>query len=186
MVLVLAPLAGAAVLGGAGVRDRAVHADAIVVPGNTVDADGTPSPRLRARLDAALWLRRRGCADLIIVSGATGSEGFDEAAVMARYLVDRGVPRSAVVEDGAGVDTEATAVHTAAVLRERHLRTALVATQFFHVARTHLALEQHGVDVVGSRHARILERRDAYSLAREVVAVPVYLLRGAVGLPWSR
>jgi len=59
-----------------------------------------------------------------------------------------------------------------------HLRTALVATQYFHVPRTALALSRHGVDVVGSRHARFAEARDAYSLAREVIAVPVYLFQG--------
>ena len=170
-------LLAAVVLAGVGLHDHVAHADVIVVPGNTVAGDGTPSPRLRARLDATLWLYRQGDADVVFVSGATGAEGFDEATVMARYLIDHGVPKASVVKDSAGVDTDATAAHAAAMMRERHLRTALVATQYFHVPRTELALNQHGVDVVGSRHARFVEGRDAYSLAREVIAVPVYLLR---------
>ena len=168
----------AGVLAGLGLHDRVAHADVIVVPGNTVARDGTPSPRLRARLDAALWLYRGGYAQLIFVSGATGAEGFDEAATMARYLVDHGVPQAAIVEDSAGVDTDTTAAHASALMREQHLRTALVATQYFHVPRTELALGQHDVDVVGSRHARFTEWRDAYSLAREVIAVPAYLVPG--------
>lgn len=125
---------------------------------------------------AALWLYRGGYANLISVSGATGAEGFDEAATMAQYPVDYGVPQSAIAEDSSGVDTDATAAHACALMRERHLHTALVATQYFHVPRTELALGQDGVDVVGSRHARFTEWRDAYSLAREVIAVPAYLM----------
>jgi vancomycin permeability regulator SanA len=170
-------LVDAATLARAGLHDHVTHADVIVVPGNTVARDGTPSPRLQARLDAALWLYREGYARLVLVSGATGAEGFDEATVMAQYLVDHGVLEASIVKDSAGVNTDATAAHTAAMMRERHLRTALIATQYFHVPRTELALNQHGVDVVGSRHARFAERRDIYSLTREAVAVPVYLLR---------
>jgi len=104
-------------------------------------------------------------------------EGVDEADAMARYLVAQGVPEAAIVRDPAGVDTDATARNVAAFAREHRLRTALVATQFFHVPRTELALRRYGVDVVGSRHARYVEWRDAYSLAREVVAYPAYRLR---------
>ena len=38
----------------AGLNDKLAPADVIVVPGNTILPDGTPSPRLEARLDAAL------------------------------------------------------------------------------------------------------------------------------------
>lgn len=40
---------------GVGLTDRYAPADLIVVPGNTVAPDGTPSQRLQARLDAALF-----------------------------------------------------------------------------------------------------------------------------------
>lgn len=176
-MLVSGYLVAAGVLAWAGLDDTTAPADVIVVPGNTVAPDGTPSPRLRARLDAALRLYRDGYAGLVFVSGGTGAEGVDEAAAMSGYLIARGVPAAVVVQDGAGVDTDATAAHAAAFLKERGLRTALVATQYFHVPRMRLALERHGVHVVGSMHARYLEWRDAYSLAREVVAFPAYALR---------
>jgi vancomycin permeability regulator SanA len=176
LALVGAYLVAAVALALAGSHDRTAHADVIVVPGNTVAPDGTPGPRLRARLDAALWLYRRGDARLIFVSGGTGVEGFDEAEAMARYLVGQGVPAADVVRDPAGLDTDATARNLATYLGEHRLRTALVATQFFHVPRTELALGRHGVEVVGSRHARYVEWRDVYSLAREVVAYPTYAI----------
>lgn len=168
-------LAAAAALALVGLHDHAAPADLIVVPGNTVLPDGTPSARLAARLDAALTLFNERQAPAIFVSGGVGEEGHDEAAAMARYLVAHGVPASAIVQDPLGFDTAATAANAATYLRANKLRSALVATQFFHVARTTLALERQGVRVMGSRHADHVEGRDAYSLAREVIGYALYL-----------
>ena len=55
-----------------------------------------PSAELRARLDHALALWRRGAAPLIVVSGGV-DEGLDEVTAMTAYLVGRGVPAVAVV-----------------------------------------------------------------------------------------
>lgn len=174
-VVVAGYLAAAAALALVGLQDHAAPADLIVVPGNTVRPDGTPSERLGARLDAAIVLFNAHQAPAIFVSGGVGEEGHDEAAAMARYLVAHGVPESAIVQDPLGFDTAATAANVAAYLRANNRRSALVATQYFHVARTSLALERHGVSVMGSRHARHFEGRDLYSLSREVIGYAVYL-----------
>lgn len=168
---------GAIAIVATGINDKAANADLIVVPGNTVSADGTPSPRLKARLDVALQLYREGRAPLIFVSGGTGKEGFDEAVAMANYLSNNGVPPDAIVKDSMGVDTAATARNAAVFVRANKLRTAIVATQYFHVPRMQLALERHGVQVVGTRHARYFEMRDFYSIPREVIAYASYALR---------
>jgi len=163
-----------------GCIDHIEPADAIVVLGNTVAPDGSPSPRLKARLDAALDAYRLGTAPLIIVSGGVGAEGHDEAAVMAAYLVQQGVPASAVLRDGAGNDTAATACNVSHVLQARGLKSVIVATQYFHVPRARLALQRAGLNVAGSVHARYVEARDVYSLAREVIGIAAYAagLRG--------
>lgn len=163
-------LAGSAAVAIAGCQDRVADADLIVVPGNTILADGTPSPRLRARLEAALGLYQARHAPLIFVSGGTGKEGFDEAAAMAAYLQQRGVPAAAIVQDPAGVDTAATARNAARYLQGHQRTRALVATQYFHVARTGMLLEQAGVTVSGHVHAGFFELRDLYSTPREAVA----------------
>lgn len=156
-----------------GLDDRAAKADLIVVPGTTIAPDGTPSPRLRARLDAALRMYREGWAPRIMVSGGTGVEGFDEAASMAAYLSRQGVPAGVIVQDGAGVDTASTARHAAEYLERNGLSTAIVATQYFHVARTELLLRRENVKVTGRVHARYVAPRDLYSIPREVVALAV-------------
>jgi uncharacterized SAM-binding protein YcdF (DUF218 family) len=160
-----------------GLNDRQGQADLIVVPGNTVAPDGTPSPRLRARLDAALVLFRQGRAKRIFVSGGIGKEGFDEALSMSNYLVQHGVPRDAIVTDNLGIDTAATASNAAAYMRSKGLKNAYVATQYFHVPRTQLALERNGVQVTGTAHAKYFEWRDLYSTPREVLGYAAYLVR---------
>ncbi|WP_028104583.1 YdcF family protein [Pseudoduganella violaceinigra] len=176
LVLLLAGLflAGTGLIVAAGCSDRLADADMIIVPGNTVAPDGRPSPRLQARLDAALLLYREHRAGIVFVSGGVGKEGFDEAAVMAAYLAGNGVPPAAIAVDSQGLDTMATARNAAAYMRARGLRSALVATQYFHVPRTRFALERAGVHVAGHVHARYAELRDLYSIPREVAGFISY------------
>ncbi|MGX9781759.1 YdcF family protein [Janthinobacterium lividum] len=161
----------------AGLNDKLAPADVIVVPGNTIAPDGTPSPRLQARLDVALKQFQEHRAPRILVSGATGKEGFDEAASMARYLQSRGVPASAILEDNQGWTTDATARNAAALMRQHGWRTAMVATQYFHVPRFRLALERNGIAVSGNVHAPYFELRDLYSVPRETVGYLVYYVK---------
>ncbi|MGK5009975.1 YdcF family protein [Janthinobacterium sp. MDB2-8] len=160
-----------------GINDKLAPADVIVVPGNTIMPDGTPSPRLQARLDVALKQFQAHRAPRILVSGATGKEGFDEAASMARYLQSRGVASSAIIEDNQGWTTDATARNAAALMRAHGWKTAMVATQYFHVPRFRLALERAGIAVSGQVHAPYFELRDLYSVPRETVGYAVYFMR---------
>jgi len=181
--LLLAAYAFIAVYGAAalaiaayGLMDHTGTADIIVVPGNTVRVDGTPSERLKARLDTAFLLFSQRRAPVIFVSGGVGREGYDEAKAMADYLVAQGVPSGSVVQDSLGIDTAATAANASRYLQTKNLTTAIVSTQYFHVARTALALERYGVRVTGTSAPRYFELRDAYSVAREVPAYVSYWL----------
>jgi vancomycin permeability regulator SanA len=175
LAALLAYLIAAAGIAVAGLRDHLVPADAIVVLGNTVGPDGQPSPRLRARLDCALGAWRLKLAPWVIVTGGVGKEGFDEAAVMAQYLMQHGVPAAAILVDSAGNDTAASAINVATIARARKLKSVLLASQYFHLPRASLAFERAGVPVAGTVHARYAEARDLYSLAREVVGFGAYL-----------
>ena len=158
-----------------GLRDDVQVSDVGVVLGSKAMPDGTPSDRLRARLDKAAELYRQGMFKHIIVSGGTGIEGVNEAQVMAAYLADRqSIPRAAIFLDEHGNTTEATALNTAAMMKANGLKSALVVTQFFHVSRSRYALRRAGIEKVGSVHATYFEARDLYSLAREIVALPAY------------
>lgn len=171
-------LVAAGGLSAVGLVDHVEAADAAVVPGNTVFPDGTPSDRLKGRLDAALALFQGGHCRLIVVSGAVGAEGVDESEVMKRYLVARGVPPERVLQDSQGSNTAATARNVAAALRERGFTRVLAVSQFFHVPRLRYLLAAQGLSVVGQAHARYTEARDVYSVLREVAAMAVLLVRG--------
>lgn len=160
-----------------GLRDDIHAADVAIVPGNTVEKDGRPSARLSARLDQTVALYRQGLFPDVIVSGGVGSEGFDEAEVMKRYLVENGVPEGSIHVDSGGATTHLTARNASRMMRENGWQSALVVSQYFHVPRMRLALKRSGVTPVFSAHAQYFERRDVYSIAREVVGYGAYLLR---------
>jgi DUF218 domain len=69
-----------------GLTDNVTKSDVGIVLGSKVMPDGTPSARLRARLDKADELFQLGMFKSVIVSGGTGKEGRSEARVMADYL----------------------------------------------------------------------------------------------------
>jgi vancomycin permeability regulator SanA len=165
-----------------GLTDEPAKSDLVIIPGNTVNPDGSLSPRLKGRLDAALSLWHQGLVSYFFVSGGVGKEGVDEAQAMKAYLVASGVPALRIFQDSEGLNTEATARNAAELMRQNKLTSAVIATQFFHITRLRILLKQQGVNVVGNVHGHYFELRDAYSLAREVVALSVILLKNLDGI----
>jgi vancomycin permeability regulator SanA len=159
-----------------GLTDNPHRADVAIVLGNTVNPDGQPSPRLKSRLNKAVELYSQGLVPNLIVSGGVGREGFDEAEVMKRYLINQGVPPNRVVVDSFGSSTCQTAKNSSRLMKEEGWESAIVVTQYFHVSRTKLALRRNGVSSVSSAHAQFFELRDLYSVTREVVGFFAYLL----------
>lgn len=158
-----------------GLRDDSARSDVGIVLGSSITAAGEPSPRLQARLDRAGELWQAGIFPTVIVSGGVEPEGWDEAAIMAHYLEQRWhVPAAAILRDPAGNTTHDTACHSARLMHQYGYRSALVVSQHFHLARSRDALLQAGVTDIHRAHARFFEARDIYSIAREMVAWPIY------------
>ena len=165
------------VLVASGLRDDIAPADVALVLGSKVEPDGTPSPRLRARLDRTLELFQDRLFPAIIVSGGVGKEGFDEAVVMRNYLAAHGVPAARIILDSHGDTTFASAKNTARIAEERNFQSVFVVSQYFHIPRARLALERCHISAVHSAHAHFFEWRDLYSSARETAGYASYLLR---------
>ncbi|OON68552.1 YdcF family protein [Hymenobacter sp. CRA2] len=159
-----------------GLHDTAHAADCLLVPGNTVNPDGTLSERLRGRLDKALQLYQAHLAPKIMVSGGLGREGHYEGFVMGQYLRAQGVPADAIIVDDLGTTTGATADNFVAVAAQRQFRSVLVVSQFYHLPRCRYLLQQRGFRVY-TTHADYYELRDAYSLLREVPAYYAAMLK---------
>ena len=114
------------------------------MPGAGVHADGSPSDALADRLDCAVALYMTGRVDRVFVSGDGGSN--DEDGTMSRWLVERGVPASAIVRDSVGYRTRTTMERTP---RRRGISGAIVCTQDLHLARSLAWARHEGIDAVG-------------------------------------
>jgi vancomycin permeability regulator SanA len=159
-----------------GLNDRVGRADIALVLGNKVNVDGSPSDRLRARLDKTLELYGAGYFPTIIVSGGTGKEGHDEAKVMRNYLVTNGIPEGTIIMDNAGGNTYASAKNTLQISRKLGKHSVFVISQYFHLPRTRMVLGRLGVSEIYTAHADFFECRDVYSALREVAAYVKYAL----------
>lgn len=161
----------------AGHRDDIGTADVALVLGSKVELDGTPSTRLRARLDRTLELYRAGYFPDVIASGGTGKEGFDEAIVMRDYLVANGIPGEHVIVDSGGLTTFLSARNASEIARQRKLKSVFVISQYFHLPRSRLALKRFGFSHVYSAHPHYYEARDVYSAPRELFGYLSYYFR---------
>ena len=85
--------------------------DYLIVLGCAIRKDGTPTALLRERLDRALAFARAqeaetGKAPCFALSGGQGAdECVSEAACMARYLAERGVPEERMLLEDRSTDT---------------------------------------------------------------------------------
>lgn len=150
------------------------QASIAVIFGSKVNKDGTLSPRLKARLDKGLQLFKEGAVDKCYVSGGLGREGHYEGNVMRDYLVESGVPLTAIKVDNKGVNTRATAVNFKRDFRPG--TSAVLVTQFFHVSRAKLAFSQLDIHGTQAVHCNFFEIRDIYALLREFPGFYKYLL----------
>lgn len=168
---------------GDGLVDEPGRADLAVVLGNHVRPDGTPSERLELRLQRALELYREGRVRWILASGGVDPAGTDEARAMAAWLVGHGVPADHVAVDSEGVDTWSTARNTRRLLGQAGMRSVVVVTHYYHVPRTRLAMERHGISPVYTAYVAGPEAREPWSLLREIPAWYYYLLRPSSATP---
>jgi len=159
-----------------GLHDNLHPADLAVILGNKVEPNGQPSPMLKARLDQAVVLYQQGYFRQVLVSGAYGKEGYDEPVIMRRYLEANGLPPTIIFEDNEGNTTWHTAKNTARFLKEHHLSSVLIISQYFHLPRCRLAFSKYGISPLYSSHASYWSIRDFYSVPREIVGYAAYSL----------
>ena len=147
---------------------RAPHAEVALVLGASAYTDGTPTPILADRLAVGAALYRDRRVDRVLVSGDHSRLEYDEVNAMRRELVRRGVPDGDVFTDHAGFDTWSTMVRARKVFE---VRSAIVVTQGFHMARALWLGKRAGLEVHGlaaDRSGYGLEGRK--SKLREVLA----------------
>lgn len=139
-------------------------ADAIVVAGARVRADGTPSPALvrRTLLGAALYLDGR--APILLLTGR-GPGPIPEADLMADIAMAHGVPADAIVRERHAMTTRENAAYSRKLTEAPRI---LVVTDDTHVRRCVRVFGRHFDDVRGVG-ARTSFRARSRGLVREAL-----------------
>ena len=129
----------------AGRRDEAQVADAIVVLG-AAQYVGRPSPVLRARVDHAVSLWKRGLAPTLILTGGTGvGDTTSEAAVARKYAMSKGVPDHVIVIERHGRTTSESMQAVARIMDDRERHTVILVSDPFHMLRLSILARRYGL-----------------------------------------
>ncbi|HYO31126.1 MAG TPA: YdcF family protein [Thermomicrobiales bacterium] len=130
--------------------DQAGPADASVVLG-TAQWNGRPGPVLRARLDHALDLYRRGLAPVVVVTGGSmPGDAYTEAEAAAAYLTEQGVPAGAILFENEGRDTWESVRGVARLAADAGLGRLLFVSDGFHLFRVKLMARDLGLEAIAS------------------------------------
>ncbi len=149
------------------IEEQGTRAQAVLVLGASVFADGTPSDILADRLEVAVDLYLSGAADRIIASGDNGDAHYNESDAMKDYCIKLGVPADALIVDGAGYDTYAS-VYRAKY--EYGMESVFVVTQAYHLYRALAIAHGLGMQAEGvAADKGSYDNQMGYSL-REVIA----------------
>jgi uncharacterized SAM-binding protein YcdF (DUF218 family) len=165
-----------------GRRDEARPADAIVVLGAAQYA-GRPSPVLKARLDHAVGLYRRGLAPRVVLTGGVGEgDTTSEAAVGRRYARRAGVPDSSLLTEEHGRTTTESLYAVAEILQQTRGPRVILVSDPFHMLRLRIIAGRLGMTAYTSPTPtspieRSEEKRWSYVLS-ESVKVPLTLVLG--------
>jgi uncharacterized SAM-binding protein YcdF (DUF218 family) len=133
-----------------GRRDDARAADAIIVLGARVEADGRPGSDLTSRTYHAVDLWQAGYAPFIICTGGYKNERLSAASVCRRFAIELGVPEDQVhLADGTS-NTGEDAAAAALVMADRGWRRAILVSHPLHLFRARWLFREAGVDAVTS------------------------------------
>ena len=133
-----------------GYVDQTQPADVIVVPGAQVTSNGQPGTSLARRAAHAAALYQQGYADYVLCTGGIGDNPPSEARAACGRVMELGVPPEAIVYEENAHSTEENAAFTAAIMRARGWRSAILATDGFHLFRAAWMFQRAGITVYPS------------------------------------
>ncbi len=177
---------------GAHIGYAAARADAIVVLGAAMRADGRLSSALDERVRAGCSLWHQGAAPVICVTGG-GSGQHNEAQAMARRAMALGVPEDALrIEPHARSTAENAQLSAALLGREQRTASIWLVSQPFHLRRARMWFRAAGFAQVHcfspypslqDRHPRKALRwlaREYAALAYAMTRLPTHRRHGTI------
>ena len=171
-----------------GRADQAQQADAIVVLGAKVSADGAPGPDLYVRTRHAVDLYRQGLAPYLICTGGHPGDRFSAAAVARDLAASMGVDPARILLAEGAMTTREDAASAWSQMSARGWQTAILVSHPLHLERARLLFEAEGITVYPSPTNTRLEaipwRTRAWLTARETVGI-VWIGLEALGVPYG-
>lgn len=155
----LAIVGGRALLlaGAAGTADAAEPGEVAAVPrgehraaivfGAGLNVDGQPSALLRDRVKAAERLLDRGEVDLLLMTGANPTDGYNEPSAMRSLALADGVPQGKIAVDYGGRRSWDSCARARKVFG---VRRAVTVSNDFHRARIVVLCKAAGIEVDGA------------------------------------
>lgn len=120
--------------------------DIAVVFGAGLLADGTPTPMLSDRVEAAVELYKMGKVHRLLMTGDNSQISYNEVVAMKQLAHYLGVPNQSVILDYAGFSTYESCYRTHQVF---DLHKAVLITQSYHLPRAVYTCRQLGVQAIG-------------------------------------
>lgn len=124
------------------------------------------NPYFRFRMEAAAQLYHHHKVEKLIVSGDNHVKTYDETTDMAMYLIQLGVPDSAIIRDYAGFRTFDSVVRAQKVF---HCHELIIVSQKFHNQRAIFIAHHYGIDAV-AYNAQDVSSKNNFSHWREFAA----------------
>ncbi|MBN2002473.1 MAG: YdcF family protein [Anaerolineae bacterium] len=132
--------------------------------------NGTLSPMLQDRMDAAMELYHAGQVSKLLLSGDNRFVTYDEPTQMLKYALEQGIPRGDMVLDYAGRRTYDTCYRARAIFQ---VDEVVLVTQRYHLPRALETCRGVGVNSIGYVADRqpYPRRSMARYITREVLAM---------------
>jgi uncharacterized SAM-binding protein YcdF (DUF218 family) len=128
-----------------GSHDSGEPADAALVLGFALAADGSPRPQIVGRVDHAVALYKQGRVKRLVLSGGAGKAGHTEAGVMRDLALAAGVPAEALILEEDSRSTIENFACSRPVLEKLSAQRVLLVTEPWHMTRAMLLAHRHGL-----------------------------------------
>ena len=124
------------------------HADAALVLGAKVNLDNSPSEALYNRTLAAADLYSQGKVDYILVTGGVGLGAKAESQIAAVVATQHGVPADRIISENESHNTFDNVGDVQAQAHAKNIKSVVVTSDRFHVARGILVAKHFGFNPV--------------------------------------
>ncbi len=141
-------------------------------------APNTPNPHFENRIAAAVELFDKGKVTKILVSGYRDSDYYDEARDMEASLIERHIPKEAILTDTHGNRTLDSIERSLSIHK---IDKVVIVSDHFHVHRAVFIADRRGVQAVALSSRKVpvsqsYQTRIREYLARVKVVIDLYLV----------